>query len=317
MLEKYLRGECTPEEEKHVYHWFNINDASDYPPAVNEKEYGKKERMIWKGLGRRLQDAGMPGTVKRQVYLRLARYAAAAAVLLLLFLFAREQAWDRLWQKGTIYRTAAGEIKRFSLSDGTVVTLNALSSMNVPEDYGRRERHVYLEGEAYFLVQKDASQPFTVYSNTIATTALGTVFNVSAYPGEEATIVSLHEGKVSVNRTRGPEKKRQEMILEPGEEVVCSGDGKFVRQAFNRKERLSWKDQVLYFERADLQEVVHKLERYYGVEFEYGSLRGEEWKLTGEYRHVPLKNILESLVFNYGISYEIEEEKIILFREPN
>ncbi|QEC52761.1 FecR family protein [Anseongella ginsenosidimutans] len=313
MLEKYLRGECSPDEEKHVRNWFDLNDAGEYPTVLDEKEYSRKEQKLWGRLTRSLRGAGMSVKGNRRPYRRAIPYAAAV-VLLLSVWFAWEQLNPGFWRNGSSYSTASGEVRSFSLPDGTVVTLNAMSRIKIPADYGRKDRSVYLEGEGYFMVQKNPDLAFTVYSNDIATTALGTIFNVSAYPTDGETIVSLHEGSVSVNRKGGEENSVQHMVLEPGEEIICSGNGNFVRKLFNRMERLGWKDQVIYFDQADLQEVIRKLERYYGVSFDYRELEGDNWELTGEYRYVPLKDILESLSFNYGIKYKIEDEQVTLFK---
>ena len=315
MLEKYLRGECSPEEERHIRHWFDLNDADEYDPILPEKSYDRKENKLWRRLSGSLQDEGMslPGG-NNTFFRRMLPYAAAVVTLVLCSWLAWEQFGRDLWWDGTRYCTTSGEIRRISLPDGTIVTLNAMSELKVPGNYGKKNRKVYLEGEGYFLVQKNNSLPFIVYSNDIATTALGTIFNVSAYPDQEEIIISLHEGKVSVKQTEGKENKLQRMVLEPGEEVICPDKGSFVRKLFNRKERLSWKDQVIYFDKADLTEVIRKLERYYGVSFEYHMLEGDSWRLTGEYRYVPLKDILESLSFNYGIKYKINNDHVTLYK---
>ncbi|HYH57063.1 MAG TPA: DUF4974 domain-containing protein, partial [Anseongella sp.] len=123
--------------------------------------------------------------------------------------------------------------------------------------------------------------------------------------------VSLRKGKVAVKRTDTQESHAPVFILKPGEEATYR-EGQLLKSRFIRKERLSWKEQVLYFRDAGLEEVVRKLERYYGVRFDCRDLENTSWKLTGEYRQQSLGDVLESLSFNYGIKYEISGNQVKL-----
>lgn len=312
LLRKYLEDKCTPEEENAVHQWFDLNNAAEYPGALSEKGYGHKEQKIWKRLAGSLEGLRPLSGRRKPANKMLFRYAAAAAILLCSTWLFNEFTGGALWWKGQRYGTGYGETKRVSLADGSIITLNAASELKVPGNYGKQTRELYLEGEAYFEVKKDTSRVFIVYSGNISTTALGTVFNVSAYTGDGKTIVSLREGKVAVKRTGKEEENMPALMLIPGEEVMYSGNGKMIKSGFNRKERLSWKSQVLYFRDAGLKEVINKLERHYGVKFEYESLQNVQWNLTGEYRQQSLRDILESLSFNYGIRYEINGNHVRL-----
>ena len=110
MLEKYLRGECSPEEEKHVRNWFDLNDADEYPTVLDEKEYSRKEQKLWGRLNRSLRGEGMSVKENRRSYRRVIPYAAAV-VLLLSVWFAWEQLGRGFWQNGSSYSTASGEVR--------------------------------------------------------------------------------------------------------------------------------------------------------------------------------------------------------------
>src|SRR5690606_28860685 len=86
------------------------------------------------------------------------------------------------------------------LSDGTAVWLNAGAELQVSKSFSTAgKRQVKLNGEAYFEVQSDPSNPFLVetYESTIQVT--GTKFNVRSYPEESWVETSLLEGKVAFN----------------------------------------------------------------------------------------------------------------------
>ena len=81
-----------------------------------------------------------------------------------------------------------------TLSDGTRVWLNSETSIQYPVAFGAKERRVFVQGEAYFEVAKDANKPFTVQFMSSSVTVLGTSFNIRAYPEEKRSQTTLAEG---------------------------------------------------------------------------------------------------------------------------
>lgn len=62
--------------------------------------------------------------------------------------------------------------------------------------YGKEKRVVYLEGEAFFNVAKQKDKPFIVVVNGQEIEALGTKFNVDAYPSDSVVTTTLLEGSI-------------------------------------------------------------------------------------------------------------------------
>jgi ferric-dicitrate binding protein FerR (iron transport regulator) len=206
------------------------------------------------------------------------------------------------------YATSYGEVRSFRLADGTTVTLNACSVLKVGRGFGRQHRDVQLQGEACFDIHGQPGKAFTVHTGQLAVTALGTAFNVTAFAGEQQIIVSLANGKVRVNKEDGPG-----MILAPGEEAVyTTKDGHIQKDKFNFRKRFAWRQMVIYFDNANIDEVLTKLRRFYGVQFDISQLKSRQWRLTGEYSNPALQEVLESLSFNYDFKYRMEGSKIIL-----
>ena len=79
------------------------------------------------------------------------------------------------------------EIRELTLPDGTYVMLNSKSILLYPEKFTGETRSVYLIGEANFKVKPDKKHPFIVKANDYQVTALGTEFNVNAYPENKRT----------------------------------------------------------------------------------------------------------------------------------
>ncbi|HSC38526.1 MAG TPA: FecR family protein, partial [Chitinophagaceae bacterium] len=113
--------------------------------------------------------------------------------------------------------TPYGGQYRLTLSDGTVVWLNAASSVTYPTAFTGARREVTVRGEAYFEVMKDAATPFIVNVNDKAEIeVLGTHFNVNAYENEDSISTTLLEGAVKVTAGRAGDKDRP-VILRPGQ----------------------------------------------------------------------------------------------------
>lgn len=91
-----------------------------------------------------------------------------------------------------------GEKIRFMLPDVTLVHLNFESSVEYPRSFYSDSQGVYLEGEAYFIVEHDMSHPFSMQTEDVTTRVLGTSFNKRSSPDDEQARVAIVSGKVAV-----------------------------------------------------------------------------------------------------------------------
>src|SRR5690606_6830780 len=129
--------------------------------------------------------------------------------------------------------------------------------------------------------------------------------NISAYPEGKKTTVSLIRGKVEVRKLS--ERRAVEVTLTPGEEAELEKGNMRIREDFSDAERIGWRnDKLLVFRDAEIDEVLQKLRRYYGVTFDYSAIEMRDWKLTGEYKEQSLIEVMESLAFNYDIDFKIK-----------
>ncbi|RFM26288.1 FecR family protein [Deminuibacter soli] len=120
--------------------------------------------------------------VKSMFHMRWLRLAAAAAVFIIAVTTAvkwiakRSNADTARWQQVV---TASRERKVVHLPDGSVVTMEAGSSLRFREGTNDTERVVYMKGEAFFDVKKNPERPFIVYSPLLKTVVMGTSFEVT------------------------------------------------------------------------------------------------------------------------------------------
>jgi transmembrane sensor len=160
--------------------------------------------------------------------------------------------------------TPAGGKYQVTLSDGTRVWLNALSSIRFPTTFKGSIRSVDLTGEAYFEVAKDKRKPFHVNANGVDVQVLGTEFNVNAYPDEPSIKTTLVQGSVRLAKANAT------LLLKPGEEGQTSGtSGLVLDKDVDIDQALAWKNGKFSFEGADIRTIMRQIGRWYNVEVRY------------------------------------------------
>lgn len=155
-----------------------------------------------------------------------------------------------------------GRRHRVTLSDGTVVKLNSGSKLVFPAKFSDAKREVFLIGEGYFDVAKDASRPFIVNTEFINVKVLGTHFNISAYENEKSATAVLVEGSVEVYR--GNLFSRDDCLIKPGQGCFFNqSSDRLIVQDIDVDEYVSWKDGYFQLKNQSLETITKKLEKYY------------------------------------------------------
>lgn len=205
-----------------------------------------------------------------------------------------------------------GRRSTIKLKDGSTVILNSESSLSYASDFGESVRELTLTGEAFFEVSENPHKPFIVRSGNITTTALGTSFNISNFPNDERITVSLATGKVKVEEVNQPsDLKDNPYLLIPGEQISYSVDAKKFEKLRNEDdEDYLWKDGIISLKHADLDEVVEKLERWYGVKIEIGNQSNSIVNYDGIFNNQSLENVLKAMSFSLNFKYSIDQETI-------
>ena len=157
--------------------------------------------------------------------------------------------------------TEYGEIKRITLPDSSIVTLNAHSAIRYDRAWNEtKDREVWVEGEAFFSVRHTANnQRFVVHTNELDIEVLGTEFNVKQR--EKKLMISLNSGKIKL---AVPEQS-QPLYMEPGD--ILEVHSKNIKKISGKVEDLSvWRENRLVFDDTPLSEIVEQLKDIYGWE---------------------------------------------------
>lgn len=170
-------------------------------------------------------------------------------------------AWDNTPRYRLDVATAAGETRLVELPDGSRISLNFASTLQV-RYYPRRREAVLNQGEAFFEVAADAAKPFSVDSGRSQIKVVGTAFNVRAAPPQ--LVVKVLEGKVEV---RTDQTAPEGQVLALGAHTGIAIDpstGHHVPVPVQADTVGDWRSGQLRFRRTPLEEVAHEISRYLG-----------------------------------------------------
>ncbi|EDM34763.1 putative anti-sigma factor [Pedobacter sp. BAL39] len=205
--------------------------------------------------------------------------------------------------------TANGETYNVRLPDGSLVYLNAASSLTYSMGLNEAgKRIVRLSGEGYFEVAKDRKHPFIVKTGNQEVEVLGTHFNVNSYQDESSIATTLVEGavKVSANGTQ--------RVIQPGEQSRSNGAGITVGRV-NVESVTDWKDGDFNLNRVNFKTAMRKIARWYDVEVIYDPSVPEELESGGWIsRSNNLSTVLKSIENTGFVKFRMEGKKLYVFK---
>ena len=200
----------------------------------------------------------------RQIRLKVLKYAAVIFLPIALCLGTWFIASNQMASQAMLAECHVenGQTKVLRLSDGTLVRLNAGSSLFYPQRFSRlfSRRDVYLDGEAHFDVAENRSQPFVVHVGNLKVKVLGTHFNVKAYPAEELVTTTLEQGRVKVYGD-----KIAMTLLHDEQAVYNRISGKMTKRSVDSGNYNQWMKGKLLFDQTPLKVIIADLQRRYDV----------------------------------------------------
>lgn len=203
-------------------------------------------------------------------------------------------------------RTNPGVVSMFNLPDGSRVWLNSASSLKYPSDFVADSREVELEGQGYFEVTHDASQPFIVHAGQeYEVEVLGTTFNVVAYADDDLIETTLVEGSVNVHvqSVGGQELSRR---IKPNEKATFTKTTrKLDVEAVNTDHETAWKNGEIIFRNHPMSQVLKVLSRHYHVKFMVKDSVVLNSIITAKFKNEQLPQVMEYLRLASGIKYTI------------
>ena len=201
--------------------------------------------------------------------------------------------------------TANGETYQVRLPDGSLVWLNAASSLTYSANLNEHgKRRVRLDGEAYFEITKDKKHPFIVESRGQEVEVLGTHFNLNSYADEPGIVTTLLEGSVRVSSGDVLQ------VIKPGEQALNTGGTIKVSDA-NTENIMDWKNGDFFLNRVNFKTAMRKIARWYDVEVIYDASVPNELESGGWIsRDKNLSMVLKSIEVSGLVHFKVEGKKI-------
>jgi ferric-dicitrate binding protein FerR (iron transport regulator) len=309
LLDKFYENKATVHEKRQLAEILNDSDLweDDFDEIWNNS-FGhipeSSDERVYKAIKKAVHPKKK--MVKR-ILMRGATYAAIVGAGVVSLFFWNE---NRLLTKyaDMIVEIGQGQKSDILLPDGTKVHLNADSQLRYGSHFNGKQRQVELIGEAYFEVAKDTQSPFIVNAGDIQVHALGTAFNIQAYPDEENIFTYLSEGAVTVSSTR------QTLNLTPGDVAVYSLTDRRITKNKTEDNRLftAWMNDEMVFDDEPVLNIIRALERNYNVKFEIKSDKLKDITFTGTLKNASLLSTLYALQFTSSITYKKKDDVIEL-----
>lgn len=339
LLEKYCKNACTGEELNSVLDWFNTSAGTPEGKALLYKiwdELSDEDSEIKVDFGHLLNrihheinltqskdllqraDQDLIRYKRKERFIRI--FTRAAAILMfpvlgfgLYMSFKYQSVRDSQVSVNLAYNevfSSVDAITKVTLPDGSNVWLNHSSSLRYPAIFQGDSRGVELIGEGYFEVTHNPAKPFIVTAGVIDVKALGTTFNVMAYPEEDKIETSLIEGSVELQR-EGPCRRPNQLIkMKPTDLAVFQkNNNKFFVRTISDDRYFSWKEGKLVFNKEPIGEVAKKLSRWFNVEIQIKDPRLNELTYTGTFVDETLPQVMELMAMISPVIYTISDRK--------
>jgi transmembrane sensor len=351
----YLGGELNAAQINELIIWIKQDKSNKrYFDEISEiwvtsnAVSGKSGYHPMKGFANFEQTIGKALDQKSSWYLnRFQTWLRIAAIFIIAFFLGSLIFFNIGKSKGVMSNQSAFEIivprgakAHFIMSDGTKVTLNAGSKLRYYSNYGVKDRMLQLEGEGYFKVAKDKSRPFIVTTSHVNVKALGTEFNVKAYPSDKTIETTLVEGSVRIEN-RFANSGTEDIILKPNQKLTFYKDeaayrqraslsdinkDKFSQSVKNQKlsaiHRLvaenvnvqpviSWKENRWIIEKQALSQLAIDLERKFDIDIQFDSERLKKFRFTGTLMDESLEQVLNVMTCTAPINYKIKGKNVV------
>jgi ferric-dicitrate binding protein FerR (iron transport regulator) len=313
-----LKNEADEQQLNQVQEWLNLSAENPallaeimnvWSVAKSRTEFYEPDLSVnWEKLMKKVNSRPKQ-SIFRSVYFRI---SAAAAVLVLVFLagLGFGDGFKPSKSKLSYTRIIApeGNKTQLVLPDSTYVWLNSGSEIQYASDYSVKNRKVTMKGECFFDVVKDSLHPFIVQGSKFQVKVFGTKFNVNEDATKNTADVTLVSGKVQVLSLDNQPVSE----LVPGQQMVYKEGNYHVRKAENMEALTAWLNNMLIFENQPFEEVIHYLEKWYGVKIRLDRTLYYKHNYTFKVKTESLREVMELISVITPIEYRIEGEQITI-----
>lgn len=294
LLYRFFSGKTSDEEETLIRKWTEYSEEN-YRSLL-------KERKIFDSL-LLTTPLSLQREKSRNPIIFWKIFTAAAISLLLIvsgiYLFHLKESSIQY----TTLLVPPGQRINLILADQTNVWLNANTKFRYPTEFSKKNRTVYLDGEAYFEVSKNQANPFIVQTGQGDVKVTGTSFNVEAYSKYHSFKTSLFTGSVDIYKNEA-----KLATLHPNEKSSLENNELIVSKITETDDYL-WRKGLIAFNNESLEEILYSLEKYFDVKIEIVTSNLPRHTYTGKFRQSDgIDYALRVLRKSIHFTYERDEE---------
>lgn len=304
LIAKRLSEEISEEELVALNNWIQANAENESAWLQSQKVWKNSIQQplvinvdaAWEKVDRK--------TRGKVVKLNFTRTIGIAASFLIIALVAT---W-LIFKPGSLahVETAANELKKVTLPDGTEVLLHEFSSLTYTNNLEGNEREVNLIGLAFFEVKRDEAHPFVIHTPKGEVRVLGTSFEVDAYEKSSTERVTVKTGKVKFSSNKG-----NEVVLLPNQEAILTSDGELSTTVIDEADAVWFSDKKLVFNDMRMDKAAKKIERYFHVEVKFTTPKIQHCHFTGTFQNPQLKEVLDALSQSLQLKYEHKGNRVV------
>lgn len=295
ILQRYVEGNVSPKEIIAVVDWLDADEN-------NVREFMALHKLNDISLLNQPDNRADNQKKKRTISFRKIGYELAkiAAILIIFWggtkLFETNTTEESIVTYQTLY-VPAGQRAELILPDSTRVWLNAHSKLIYPVSFGKGNRQVELNGEAYFDVVHNEKQPFIVKTRQMDIQVLGTEFNVTSYSSDFE--VSLLRGCIELS---SPSLSSTYKVKE--KEHVKLKDNKLIVNNITDYDYFRWKEGLICFNNESVATIIEKLKLYYDIDIETHNKKFLNSRYSGKFRTKDgIEQVLKVLQIEHKFSY--------------
>jgi len=310
LIARYLAGEALPEEAVQLDDWLELSEDNRHYFAQMQKVYRADAAladqpaynadaawsMVKDGMSRVKPQAKVV-----PFYSRYATQLVAAAVALLvglpLMLF-----YAGILSPETTNQLASNDVvgKAYRLADRSEVVLNRNSVVTYTSKYGKKDRRVKLQGEAFFEVAHLKDKPFLVEANGVTIEDIGTAFNVKAYDTTNTVEVYVETGSV-----RFYTSSNNSITLVAGQiGIYNKTTNTFTVKGAANSNAIAYKTKQFVFVDTPLEVALKELCAVYDVQIELSSPALNGCKITVNFNNEPVESVLDIIAETLGLTVE-------------
>jgi ferric-dicitrate binding protein FerR (iron transport regulator) len=312
MLMLYLTGELSASESLFVETWIDENIENrkyfedfektwKYTSLVYPKQKVDTD-LAWSKLDSKIDEKNQSLSNNPHSKKPFSLYKVAAVLLIPIAIYS----WFTLVNKSASPQviSALQEAKDHSLTDGSLVSLNAGSEISFSEDFNESNRTVSLQGEAFFDVKRDEKKPFVIEGSLGSIQVLGTSFNVEARVNEDMKVF-VKSGLVKLFRLHN--RDTVFTLLRAGEGgIIKQNSFEIVRLSEPEPDALFWLSKKLNFKATPLKQVFKTLTKHYNIDFVFDEDVVQNCKLTAEFENDQIETILDVISATFSFQMELD-----------